>query len=64
MINEKGAPMTRQEYEEAKNRYDMAFQDLSAMLRCGNPTKKSWRDAQEELAELKALIKEYEEEHQ
>jgi len=56
--------MTRQEYEEAKNRYDMAFQDLSAMLRCGNPTKKSWRAAQEELAELKALIKEYEEEHQ
>jgi hypothetical protein len=54
--------VTREDYEEAVNAYEMAYQDYSAMLRRSNPDPDRVSAAEEELRELRALIQKYEEE--
>jgi hypothetical protein len=54
--------MTREDYEQVVNAYEMAYQDYSAMLRGSDPDPDRVRAAEEELRELRALIQKYEEE--
>lgn len=55
--------MTREEYEEIGNAYEMAYQDYSSMMRRTIP--EAWRveAAVKELEELRLLMKQYEDEH-
>ena len=55
--------MTREEYDEIANAYQMSYQDYSSMMR--NTIPESWRveAARRELDEMTRAMKKYEDEH-